>query len=256
MSTPSPQIILNIIDSDFQKYPALPYIHPENAIALALSLTAFGHISFQIQFKIEHWNDFDALHKKMVSGTRSGEEGREFVEHHLSDTANIITCFENYMKAVLLTKDFLVHNIKRMNTKRSWRTLFKKFSIEKKCNDFKKTQLKEPVLVSDLRKVKNFELTEKNTRTKWDVIESTTLSFTTLLKTGYQKHINLPMDVLNALNRINQYRNSLHFYVFGKLDEISYNDTLTLKNFVPVIAALSNALDKGLKDRRSALIKT
>ena len=253
MSTPAPQVILKVIDSNFQKHPALPYIHPENAIVLASSLTAFGYLSFQIQYKIEHWDNYCALNEKLASGTRSKEEGREFIEHHLSDTTNVIICFENYMKAVLLLKDFLVHSIKKVNTKRTWKTMFKNYSREKKCNLLRMKQSKEPLLMNDLRQIKNFELTENNTRTKWEVIESTTLNFTTMLKPGYQKHINLPPDVLEALIRVNQHRNSLHFYIYGKIDDNSYKDSITLKNFVPKIAELSNTLEKGLKDRRSLL---
>jgi len=122
------------------------------------------------------------------------------IEH---DDLFIIAAFENYAKAVLLSRRYVVHLIQ-------------------KPNDLNRKQANTPIHINTIRAKKNFsELYFKHN----------TISMTHLLKPNYLKVVGISDKSISAIRHYKNIRNSIHFggpkIVFG--DSIHYEGLIDLR---------------------------
>lgn len=157
----------------------------------------------------------------------------EFYNNHsdlfiysLVDDILISNCFENYFKAKLLLKGFIIHEIKK----------------EKNPELYKK-QAKEPILASEL----NF----KSDYTSEELSEKT-INFSLLLKNKkYKMHFDICDEIICVLKKITEKRNSLHFqmnsYLTLSKSEINNLEkliTLVNNDFIELNNSLRNKMEK------------
>lgn len=167
------------------------YWHKSNLKTTASNLWANGISIFKRAEIIMRFDDY-----KSISAGRSTppniDDISPFIFESIMDKTRIITCFENFMKGVLILNGYVVH------------------VISKSKKGLKKRQENEPILATDLFTLSSFDNLEKKNLTD---LETTwkTINFTTLLKPGYQSILMLPKPILHALTRLNEERNMLHF---------------------------------------------
>ncbi|GAK56152.1 hypothetical protein U27_03114 [Candidatus Vecturithrix granuli] len=113
--------------------------------------------------------------------------------------ANIIICFENYFKALLLLNKFIIHQVNRCHP-----TYDKAFRpLSNKQND---RPLLQTYLESEVSQITLFP--EPNNGIYQSLVE-TTIPFRTLTKTSYQQVYGLPGELYDILSQLNQQRKSL-----------------------------------------------
>lgn len=190
----------NLIDPstvDYNKDFSIMYVDPFNSKYLAMNLLTFGITQFKRSKRILEFKLFAELQRK-----QSLNEIYEFAICNINDTIRIAICFENFMKAVLLLNNCIVHIIKNDQ-------LYKPLNRKQK---------EEPVFIRELREIQDFEFTStRDVKVVLPGIVNKTIGMGTMLSKAYQKIIYLPNDILDIVSSINQYRNNLHFYVKEEL---------------------------------------
>lgn len=143
------------------------------------------------------------------------------------DNVRIVMCFENYMKAVLLSKGYIVHEIDR-----------KLITLHPISNKIKN---KEPILISEFLNYESF-YSDGNKICKIKGIRKETLQFSVLLNEKYQSIISLPPSLKIILKKRNEKRNHLHFqnsFRFNISKQV-INELIEIKEFVD---SMPNASD-------------
>jgi len=145
------------------------------------------------------------------------------------DNVRIVMCFENYMKAVLLSKGYIVHEVDR--------------NLETLLPISKKIKNKEPILLSEFLMYEKFYF-EKNKTCKIKGISKNTISFSVLLSDKYQSIILLPSNLKIILSKINEERNHLHFQTNFNLknNKQKINDINTIIDFVNEMHKVSDSI--------------
>lgn len=161
------------------------------------SITYFKK-AYLIQNLSKAENHFDNVFELLSNGAkRIPREDPIFFEESLMDSIKIIICFENYMKAVLIRKGYLVHEIKLKDYGRKFKPL----------GNINRT----PIKFTDYKKIERFYYDAGAECYVLRGLKSSTISFNTLLNNSdYQDIIKLPLNIVRLLNSFNQYRNSLH----------------------------------------------
>ena len=113
-----------------------------------------------------------------------------FINDALMDDTRIITCFENFMKGLLILNDCVVHKIIR--------------------KPLKYEQIERPIKIPEVFTEISFANFDKTKPELWET-SFQTLNFSWMLKPNYQAVINLPKDILTIITAINEERNKLHF---------------------------------------------
>jgi hypothetical protein len=143
-------------------------------------------------------NYFNLVFTLLKNGAKKiPQEDPRFSEESLMDAIKIIICFENYMKAVLIRKGYLVHVI---NSK----------DFEKKFKPLGNINNK-PIKFTDYKKIENFYYDINASHYILRGLKNNTVLFNTLLNNSdYKDIIKLPAQIIRLLNSFNLYRNSLH----------------------------------------------
>jgi hypothetical protein len=230
------------MDKDF----SICYFRIENGIALASSLLTFAAEQFKYAKCITDIATLDLIaHTSSESMTdtrqRIGDKKitelvTSFAFSQLVDDVRIICCFENYMKACLLSEGYIIHN------------------IEEAYNPLRKQQKSKPISVLELAKFvggfKDKEISDSQITKYLPGINGKTISMSTLLKDGYQELIQLPSGVFETITKINARRNKLHFYEAIKLTfsnsiikELVDLDSFVDKTIMPLQKKLSTLSD-------------
>jgi len=116
------------------------------------------------------------------------------------DAARICICFENFFKAELLLKGYIIHRIDKAALTPTYRYL----AADQKTRPIKITEIK---LAEGLR-------WKRNNNYSFQTLTPFTIEFTLFLKEpSYKSKIRLPEGVFLALKRINTKRNMLHYLV-------------------------------------------
>lgn len=164
-----------------------------------------------------------------------------FINDSLMDDTRIITCFENYMKGVLILNDFVVHLLTNKN------------------KDLKYEQRDRPIKITEVFTPESFLHFNHSKPETWETIFQT-LSFSWMLKLKYQDIINFPVDILSILTGINEERNKLHFisvdqFQFGKptIDKyskiINFANDIISRHILDLDATAKEMLDRIQNDR-------
>lgn len=120
-----------------------------------------------------------------------------FFEDSIIGETRIITCFENFMKAMLLLNGIVVHKLANVS------------------KDLRQVQRERPVKIEEVFTPESFSQPNMADPGKWET-NFQTLNFSWMLKPAYQSIINLPADVLELVRSINEERNKLHFILLGE----------------------------------------
>ena len=191
----------------------------------ALSLVSFAYVNF---FKINKIKSFDTLKSFVRSGAYTDKtelldflkNNPELATNSLIDYILISISFENYFKAKLLLKGYLIHEI-----------------IKEKNVELFKRQRKEPI---ESRFI-TFETKDKSSELK-----ENTLNYELLLKNKkYSRLYDLDDITLEFLSILNKKRNNLHLYMSEKfeLSNAEINNLEKLKKIVEYdFATLNNHL--------------
>lgn len=218
--------ILPSNEVDLNETPSIIYVDPLNASGLALNLLTFGISIFSNAKRIKEYDAFASLNVGK-SELVDIDKATPFLIEHMVNMFRIITCFENYCKAILLLNGYVVHIIKHNHKDKVLNEQYKQLSNKQK---------KMPVSVKEVRHVEQFIIRPaEKVKALLPGITNKTISFDTMLTSSrYQKVIQLPIGILQTLHDYNRYRNTHHLYVqehFHISDKI-VNDVALLKDFI------------------------
>lgn len=166
----------------------------------AQGLVLFGYQNLKGAYLVQQFGKLEELLNMKESGEMEGtamkEEMLPFLLENLIDAVKICIFFENYMKAVLISKGFLVHEIVR----------------DKVTPSLSEEQKKRPVSLLEFSTIENFNLSaDQKTLTHPKLLDKTITITAMIYKEQYIKAIGLPADVLKTVIFINDQRNKLHF---------------------------------------------
>lgn len=208
----------------------LAYYREGNRKEVAINLWNNGYLVFHEGTRLV--TEFEKYKNIPTSQdiTPNVEDLAYFAFRKTMDYTQIITCFENFMKGVLLLNGYVVHKIS-----------------SKQKKDLSDAQKDRPIKIEEVFTENSFEQYRKNdTETTKE-----TIYFSWLLKEKYQKVIQLPKDVCDILKRINKERNELHFMCQIQIihTEQGIRDQQTLIDFVQkTIKPCMDSLDKNLSE--------
>lgn len=197
------------------------YYHESNALGLSFNLLTFGFRQFSTTTQVEKIAIMKKLSEEFNSQVAPNEEDiKELIFDKLIDSIKITICFENYMKAFLISNGYVVHKL----DKQIFSNLF---DIQKK----------RPVLLSEVRAIRDWEIVEQRGH-QIPGISKHTLGISQLLSKEYLEVMNLDENLISLCKPYFEYRNNLHFYVFEN-SQIGKN---TYSDFVKVIEFVNNKL--------------
>ncbi len=213
------------LDNFFKKYiNTFAYFHTNNQKIAAINLLFNGYKILQGATIVKGFDIY-----KNVSFTDKQHPDYNilspFINDSLMDDIRIITCFENYMKAILILKNYVVHRIS---------------SIDKRLRT---AQQERPILISELfipTDFSNFDITRHS---QWKT-NFQTLNFSWMLKAKYQSVIELPQKMLELIKEINEERNKLHFI---SVDEFHFGKP-TIERYESVIDFAQNVIKNSILD--------
>lgn len=184
---------------------------------LAGALVYFSAMRFKGASIIKKLGELEAIQRHIVQKIVTVDTGpqaiRPFILDWLIDEIRICLFFENFMKAELLDKGFVIHYVQDRSQQKS-----------SKAALLRKEQKDRPIpssrLVAD-------GLTNAELRSK-------TLTMDLMFRPKYQEVIGIPTDVLAVVCRMNKNRNKLRFTseVGGELSSKGVNDLKLLDAFV------------------------
>lgn len=213
------------------------YYDPQNMMATASNLI---HFALGQILRTTHLKDLEELKGLIIENgetTREMNEEkilklRKFIFDGLIDSIRISICFENLIKAILLSNQYLVHVID--------------ITGDKKLH---LSQKKRPIKIGEYIQI---HPAQKDKITGVDTIPyllKNTLSFTQITGSSYQKVAKIPNEILNIVKRFYKKRNQIHFY---HLDSFEYSSEI-IKDFeklktysVGILTDLNNKLVKKL----------
>ncbi|MCD8436027.1 hypothetical protein LNJ03_12065 [Tenacibaculum dicentrarchi] len=199
------------------------YHNNENRISCALNLLLFAEKQFHSAYSIKNLDKLKLISEKCSLGIPPEKKMiSEFVDNALIDSIKISICFENYSKAILLSKGYLIHNID-----------FNQYKNEAK------RQKKNPILIEDfpLKFYDDKTILTENTavRKKISGLKDTTEKYSVILNNeSYLNIVMIQKKLVKKLIELNKSRNSLHlqYSLSFKINQSTYNEYSELKDFV------------------------
>jgi hypothetical protein len=209
------------------------YLNEEEGLADSWELLVYANMLYH---RVYVFKNFEAFSKSFHVRDEKGNPPREYWEglsdENLIDQIKISAAFENYNKAVLLARGYVVHTIS-----------------QKKNPALAKQQEKEPVLISDFRKSNDFVKDEQSGELYLEGFRDfMTISFSKTLSPEYQKVIGLEGQFLDYLKRVNEKRNRLHFYK-------NYAGGFGLENYLKALDYAKTYGTKLLKDEIDRIVE-
>lgn len=196
------------------------YYNPDTINETCTTMVLFGAEHFKRAYVIQHLSELkQKVHERknnLALESDFHDFMKDFFFEKITDAIKICMFFENYMKAMLISHDYLIHTIAK----------------EKGCDELERLQKKRPIKTKEFHDMKNFEVNEQPLSVHHDALTSHTLNFSTLLlKEKYQQVIKLPLEIRDLLKVLMDQRNAHHFiseWTF-ELSE-SYLDNLDFAN--------------------------
>ena len=225
---------------ELQKNHQIVYYAKQNAMGLSMNLFIFGYKQFATTTRLKN---LDHL-KKLCSGLDPhSEEGYGYITgfamEQLIDSIKISICFENFMKAMLLLNDFVIHKLDRA----VFPDLYKEQFI-------RPITLNEVRSVSDWQFVSSIDLPDPSLRNQIRGLSKFTIGMKELLSPAYLSTLNMDAEVMRICTPFFQYRNNLHYYIsegftFTRND---YDDFIKIIEFINVdLVRLQNEIVDHLK---------
>lgn len=188
------EISINDITEDCRAYYSLDY---GERILDELIFNAYRTIKSVYLFK--NLDDYVSQLKSDKNEDKNEQYWNAVYYEKLMDYVKISIAFENFNKALLIEKGYLVHKIqKKVETK-----------------DFYKRQNEgKPIKIDEFKTVCSFKQDKIKGKYYLEGIQNgfPTISYSDTLNPNYQEIIQLDNDLLIWLKEINQKRNKLHFF--------------------------------------------
>jgi hypothetical protein len=171
------------------------YLNREKRMDIVLELLHYTYFIYDRVYVFKH---FEAYAESFRIEPKSDVCWNGLHYEKLIDQIRICTAFENYNKAILLSKDILVHTADANSNKAF----------------YKQQKAGLPITLDEFLKTNSF--VQEGPHKEWYLSGLTpnfnTVTFSQTLKPGYQDVINLDPAFLGYLANINVKRNRLHFY--------------------------------------------
>lgn len=194
--------IVDLNNIDLKANFEIVYFHKRNMAGIAMNLIATSISTFNQCNIIPNL----VFLKSKINDKINEDEFKKIAKIAFQepiDNVRIIMCFENYMKAILLSKGYIIHQLDKNNVKIK--------SLINKNYD-------EPILLSELNQYESFYFNvDKNMHTI-NGIKKETLNVSRLFKEKFQDIISLPKEILDCIININTERNSLHYQIGYKFE--------------------------------------
>lgn len=198
------------------------YFHTNNQKIAAINLWING---FNIFYGATVVKGFDTY--KSVEFTETQPPDFEvlspFINDSLMDDTRIVTCFENFMKGILILNDCIVHKLNK--------------------KPLKYDQQVRPIRISEAFTEFSFTSFDGAKPELWET-SFQTLNFSWMLKPTYQAIINLPTDILSNITTFNEERNKLHFI---KMNQFQFGKP-TIDKYSKVIEFVNTTIKKCILD--------
>lgn len=150
------------------------------------------------------------------------------------DAVRICICFENFFKAQLLLKGYIMHKIDGKELASEYRHL----SNEQRTR---------PILISEIKAAEGLRWKRKNDYS-FRSLSNSTIEFSKFLKQPqYQTKIRMPKELFVALESINQKRNTLHYLVS---DLSKYN-----QKFIDELILIKRCFNGFLVSKQNQLVR-
>lgn len=200
------------------------YYCQHNSAVVALNIIAFGVKEFRRSYIFQNLNLLEIIcsriNDKSPRVLENLELSKGFVINNLIDCVRISLCFENFFKAFLLIRGFIIHKLDK--------NIFP---------DLYKEQFKRPIHLNEIKKLADWEI---NPKVQTDItglknqikgITKNTLGISTLTNSGYKKEYGITNDFITVCKPYFDYRNNLHYYIG---DSISLSSS-TKANFDRIV---------------------
>lgn len=201
------------------------YHSNDNRIVCALNLMLFAEKQFQSSFVIKNLEKLKVISENCSIGKNPQREiVSDFVDNGLIDAIKISICFENYSKAILLAKGYLIHNID-----------------SNKYKEKAKQQKKAPILIEKFPVdfYDNTSINSENSQLRKKIrgLKDTTGQYSVILNNkAYLDIIMLDENLVETLIELNKARNMLHlqFSLSFNMNSSTYENFKLLTEFVEV----------------------
>jgi hypothetical protein len=219
MTQPSPT------DTFFKNYiNTFAYFHKNNQKISTINLWVNGFGIFHGATVVK---DFETFKNIKFSETKPPDFDtiKSFIDDGLMDDTRIVTCFENFMKGILLLNDYVVHKLTDKN-----KTL-------------KYEQRERPLKITEVFTQTSFSNFDPTRPSSWET-SFQTLNFSWMLRAQYQTIIKLPDDILSIISEINEQRNKLHFI---SASEFGFSNA-TIEKYSKIIGFANITIKKCILD--------
>lgn len=217
--------------------PSATYYAKNNRLGIAMNLIQFAFGQFNRATCIRRLDRFEEL--IVQNGKTIGKiddlkmkQLRPFIFEGLIDSIRISICYENFIKALLLTQGCIVHIIDSNSS-----------------TEYHKLQRKRPLRLQDYCQHFPFKKNETNNIQVLPGLTKRTLSFETITKKPYTDQLKIPIDFIECVKNHYERRNEIHFYIeehfkFGKvqIDELKKLKEYTNKILIQNNNAIADAL--------------
>jgi hypothetical protein len=200
------------------------YMHENNLKVSAINLWANGYKILNGATIVKNFESYKSIEFKDFKKTDL-KKLEPFIYDNLMDKIRIITCFENFMKGILLLNNYIVHKLTDKN------------------KILKKVQKKRPININEIFTLNSFSDFDKDKRNFWETNKQT-INFSCMIIPEYQKIINLPKEILEIIVEINEERNNLHFI---NIEEIKFGKS-TIEKYSKIIEFSNNTIKKSIMD--------
>lgn len=200
------------------------YRNHDNAQTCAINMIDFGVKQFQSTFKYQNFNNLKELCEKGRFDPADTKLIQDFIFNELTDNIKLGICFENLLKAILLSNLYLVHNIDH-----------------NKFKELSKRQKKEPIFVDELLKISpyfsnhNIDTDDESVKEQIKGLKEQTINYSILIGSErYLNHFNVPPKLISILRAENEKRNKLHMYNHASFEfnKKTFEDFEFVNNFL------------------------
>jgi hypothetical protein len=168
------------------------YVGEEQRLQVVWELLVYAHSLYS---RVYVFKNFEVFERSFEMDPRPEEYWEGLSRERLIDEIKICTAFENYNKAILLSKGYVVHLIDGHKNKA-----------------LAKLQRTTPVTISEFMKSNQFVQKDKFSKLYLEGFQNfNTISFSRTLSEQYQTFIGLDARFLGLLKNLNEKRNRLHY---------------------------------------------
>lgn len=186
------------------------YVSEEERLQVVWELLVYAHMLYS---RVYVFKNFEAFERSFEIDPKPEEYWEGLSRERLIDEIKICTAFENYNKAILLSKGYVVHLIDG-----------------KKNKALAKFQKDAPVTIQEFMQSNQFVRKDKFSKLYLDGFQNfNTISFSRTLTDQYQTVIGLDSRFLGLLKNLNEKRNRLHY-------NKNYAGAFSVKTFLDNIA--------------------